>query len=48
MTLGSGNYSDRNYREVKSVEEKCYNNKATIFKINLDRNSVFQVDKNEV
>ena len=48
MTPGPGTYSDRNYREAKSVEEKCYNNKATIFKINLDRNSVFQVDKNEV
>ena len=43
-----GSYSDKNYREAKSLEKKFYDNKATIFKINCDRNSVFQVDKNEV
>ena len=48
ITPGPGTYSDKNFREAKSLEKKCYNNKATIFKINADRNSVFQVDKNEV
>ena len=48
MTPGPGTYDDINYREAKSLEKKCYNDKATIFKINLDRNSVYQVDKNEV
>ena len=47
-TPGPGTYSDRNYKEAKSLEKKCYNDKATIFKYNLDRNNVYQVDKNEV
>ena len=47
-TPGPGTYSDKNYKEAKLLEQKCYNDKATIFKINCDRNSVFQVDKNEV
>ena len=47
-TPGPGTYSDHNYREAKSLEKKCYNDKATIFKYNRDRNNVYQVDKNEV
>ena len=47
-TPGPGTYSDKNYKEAKLLEKKCYDNKATIFKINCDRNSVFQVDKDEL
>ena len=47
-TPGPGTYSDKNYKEAKLLEKKCYDNKAIIFKINYDRNNVYQVDKNEV
>ena len=47
-TPGPGTYSDKNFKEAKSLEKKCNDTKATIFKINCDRNSVFQVDKNEL
>ena len=47
-TPGPGTYSDKNYKEAKSLEKKCYDQKATIFKINCDRNNVFKVDRNEV
>ena len=47
-TPGPGTYSDHNYKEAKSLQKKCINDKATIFKYNCDRYSVFQVDKKEV
>ena len=47
-TPGPGTYSDHNYREEKSLEKECYNDKTIIFKYNRDRNNVYQVDKNEV
>ena len=47
-TPGPGTYSDKNYKEAKSLEKKCYDQKATMFKINVDRYNVYNVDRNEV
>ena len=41
-------YCVKNYREDKSFEKKCYENKAFIFKINCDRKSIFKVNKNDL
>lgn len=47
-TPGPGTYSDKNYKEAKLLEQKCYNNKVIIYKANFDRNKVYHVDRNEV
>ena len=47
-TPGPGTYDDEDYKEAKSVENKCINNKKIIFAVNNERQSIFQVNKNEV
>ena len=48
-TPGPGAYSDkRNYKQAKISEQKCLEKKEIIFKINNDRNNIFNVDKEQV
>ena len=41
-------HSDKNYKKTKTFEKKCYDNKASIFKIICDRKSIFKVNKNDL
>ena len=48
-TPGPGAYTDKkNYNLAKLSEQKCLEKKEIIFKINSDRNNIFDVDKIEV
>ena len=44
-TPGPGTYDDKNILLAKSIEEKCYNNKEIIYKINKGRHSVYSVNR---
>ena len=46
-TPGPGTYDDSNFNNAKMLEKKCYDNKAVIFNTNVQRNKIFQVEKNE-
>ena len=44
-TPGPGTYGDKNILLAKSIEEKCYNNKEIIYKINKGRHNVYSVNR---
>ena len=44
-TPGPGTYGDKNILLAKSIEEKCYNNKEIIYKINKGRHNAYSVNR---
>ena len=44
-TPGPGTYDDKNILLAKLIEEKCYNNKEIIYKINKGRHNVYSVNR---
>ena len=44
-TPGPGTYGDKNILLAKSIEEKCYNNKEIIYKINQGRHNAYSVNR---
>ncbi len=43
-----GTYDDEDFKEAKSLKQKCINDKRSIFKINNDRQNVYKVNKDQV
>ena len=48
VTPGPGTYDDEDFKQAKAIQKKCFNNKATVYKVNNERHSMFGVDKDEV